>query len=143
MSQGNNEASWERMCAIADCLGLLTPETVPYLENWAAKIRARMEALDRILTLVCDIHEAQLRGQCGLEAMRIHVMDMANKVVNLPLDTVYLSDTMYRFAEIEKDVHRATNFEGDEVGRVAALLRGLGEEDFAAKLLKLRPQLER
>ena len=143
MSQGNSDVSWERLCAIGEQLGLLVPESVPYMENWAAKIRFRMETLERILSLVCDIHEAQLCGQIGLEAMRLQVMDMARKVVELPVQTSSLGDVTRDFEMIEREVHRSISFEADEVGRAAAALREAGHESMAAKLLQIRGLLEK
>lgn len=142
MVQGNSDVSYERLCVIAERLGLVVPESVPYLENWAHKIRGRMDALERVLTLICDVDHAQLCGQTGIEALRLNIMDDARKIAELDLRSRYLADMMIDFGEFEKTFKEITSLGDDEIGRAVKILREAGEEGVASKLLRIRPQME-
>lgn len=136
MVQGNSDVSYERLCVIAERLGLVVPESVPYLENWAHKIRGRMDALERVLTLICDVDHAQLCGQSGIEGLRINIMNDARKIAELPVDSRYLVDMMVDFEAFEDSFKEMTSLGDDEIGRAVKILREAGEENIASKLLK-------
>lgn len=105
------------------------------------KIQERMNALHRVLALICDIDKAQMHGQHGLEDFRINVMDDARAFL-LPMDTARLNGLLVDFQAYEKEFEEMTNFKDDEIGRAAKILREAGEQGIAAKLLKIGKRLE-
>ena len=81
MTKTDKEEAWEKMCEVAEALGLIVPETVPYLEGHARKIRKRLTLAENMLKLVVDLDHAYHSGWQGVVASQGNVAAAAKELI--------------------------------------------------------------
>ena len=77
----DKEEAWEKMCDVAEALGLIVPETVPYLVTHARKLRERLTLAENMLKLVVDLDHAYHSGWQGIVASQGNVAAAAKELI--------------------------------------------------------------
>lgn len=134
------EKYWEKMCETADALGLIVPETVPFLPTHAKKIRKRLTLAENILRLVAVLDKAYHSGWGGIAAARTNVAGAADELI---FGSDEKAEKIYEMALAQYEsvmANRPLSIR-DELERCA---EGLQEKspDLAREILELAERIE-
>lgn len=133
---------WEKLCETAEALGLLVPETVPFLPTHARNLREKLDLAKCILELLVKTDRAHHSGWQGIAGAQSNAIGAAQSL--LEGSDLELAEKIYIMAKSQYE--SAKKFRplslGEELDRIAQELSETHPEQ-AHTLAKMAESLER
>ncbi len=133
---------WEQLCETAEALGLLVPETVPFLPTHARKIREELDLAKSILQLLVKLDRAHHSGWQGIAGAQSNAIGAAQCL--LEDSDLERADRVYLMASSQYETSNKLRplSLGEELDRIAQELSETHPEQ-AHTLAKMAESLER